>query len=585
MTGFFEPINASATHIYHSALELCPVQSAVRKLYYDRYARIHHLPRVVVGTPDSWDPTISVSGKDHDYKFCAWSPCGRFVAAQTEKGVEIRAHLTFELVTILDLTETTLRLTGPLAYSPDGRSLACVSDAAILIWDIQTGGIAQEIECHTERISMAWSLDGKEIATIGSSEPPSVDTYGVFSGASLSVGKFHPGDNLHLWTYGDSFRVTAVRSGFGTASIEIFEVGDPPIKVHSFSTPFHDSPSTINTSFCPATYRISIEAGGVLRIFEGWNSSCLLKETGNFLSHCFSSDGSLFISSEEDGVRIWKYGSGHYSSWKKFRPRDWTNSSFRISPTPSSILVHSRSILQLWRIQDLPTAPHTGSRRQHAALRRSGNRIVIADISERIISIIDPHSPLRHHVIEPGFPIDGLVVVDNVLLAVYCEEAVAWLLPKEEEWTSSKRVSREGNIWAMRLPRAPFNLTCKVEGQVGVVESDEDSRIVFHTGTGEILGPIQAPPFYSDPPNLLGRTLCGRDYSNLYNVSQGNILPECAWRASETTLQEGWVRDPEGRHRLWVPVEWREIWDPVDWCHDIKIQFSILQGEPIVVKF
>ena len=68
---------------------------------------------------------------------CTWSPCGRFVAAQTRKVVEIRSQLTLELTTILQPPETITDLTGPLAYSPDGRSIACASDIAIIIWDIQ----------------------------------------------------------------------------------------------------------------------------------------------------------------------------------------------------------------------------------------------------------------------------------------------------------------------------------------------------------------------------------------------------------------------------------------------------------------
>src|ERR1700679_660655 len=89
VTKFFEPINASATHIYHSALELCPTSSIVRELYYNRAGRITRLPRVVVGPPDSWDSTISISGKG-DYGSCTWSPCGRFVAALMGNTAEIR---------------------------------------------------------------------------------------------------------------------------------------------------------------------------------------------------------------------------------------------------------------------------------------------------------------------------------------------------------------------------------------------------------------------------------------------------------------------------------------------------------------
>lgn len=122
---FFEPIKASATHIYHSALELRPTSSIVRKHYYNQCHGITCLPRAVIGGPDAWDPTVSVSSKGDEYGSCTWSPCGRFIAAQIGNIVEIRDQLTFELLTVLQPAETTNQLTGPLVYSPDGHSLAC----------------------------------------------------------------------------------------------------------------------------------------------------------------------------------------------------------------------------------------------------------------------------------------------------------------------------------------------------------------------------------------------------------------------------------------------------------------------------
>ena len=69
--------------------------------------------------------------------------------------MEIRDQLTLELISILQPAETILYLTGPLAYAPDGRSIACASDTAIIIWDIQTGGVAKEIKHSTKSISVA----------------------------------------------------------------------------------------------------------------------------------------------------------------------------------------------------------------------------------------------------------------------------------------------------------------------------------------------------------------------------------------------------------------------------------------------
>ena len=211
LTMFFEVINVSAPHIYHSALELCPTSSIIRKLYYHR--RIVCLPKVVIGAPDSWDPTISISGKDDYNGLCAWSPCGRFVAAHTGKAAEIRDPLTLELITILQPTETNPRLKGPLAYSPDGRSIACASDTAIIIWDIQTGGVAKEVKRSTESISLVWSSDGQTLCVIGSEDRVTfvVHTSDVSSGTTLSSNTLQSGENPHLWTYDESFRVMTDR--------------------------------------------------------------------------------------------------------------------------------------------------------------------------------------------------------------------------------------------------------------------------------------------------------------------------------------------------------------------------------------
>jgi len=91
VTNFFEVINVSATHIYHSALELSPLSSTIWKFYY--HQRPCPSPRVVIGIPESWDPSMAVSTKDSYYLSSTWSPCGQFFAAVIKEAVEIRDGL------------------------------------------------------------------------------------------------------------------------------------------------------------------------------------------------------------------------------------------------------------------------------------------------------------------------------------------------------------------------------------------------------------------------------------------------------------------------------------------------------------
>ena len=204
MTKFFEPINVSATHIYHSALELSPLSSIVRKLHYHR--RPNPFPRVVVGTPDSWDPSVAIPNSRHSSIFSVtWSPCGQFVAMRTEEAVEIRDALTSGLFSTLQPTEPTSELTGGPTYSPDGRSIACVSGAMIIIWDIQTGGVVKEIQ-RDEAVgaSLVWSLGGRAIGTMSRyawTAPWCTWVYDVALGTALSHIKLQSRGGPYLWAH------------------------------------------------------------------------------------------------------------------------------------------------------------------------------------------------------------------------------------------------------------------------------------------------------------------------------------------------------------------------------------------------
>ena len=617
MTKFFEPINASAAHIYHSALELCPTSSIVRKLYYHRCHRITRLPRVVVGNPDSWDQTVSISGKDCDYGFYTWSPCGQFIAAQTGEVVEIRNQLTFELITILQPTEATTLLEGPISYSPDGRSLACASENAVVIWDIQTGGVVKEIQRTSIKhrsqeltqetsisISLVWSLDGRTIGAIDYRDIYTIHTHDVTSGTTLSTKGFQSRDKPYLWAYEKSFRVmtTSRPTGEDTIQINLFEVKSTLVKIYSFRIKASNIlmgdhwPGTTNGvsysprigSFSPTASCVSVSAGYSLRIVRDEGSSYLLGEIGHFFSHSFSSDGSLFAASKENGVMIWKYTSGRYIVWREFHCQGWTDSPLQFSPTPSSILSHSRNILRVWRLHDLPMTPQT-RRQQYIGLSRSGNRIATGYKLEKTITTVDLHSKTPFQFIDTGVEMEGFVITGNILLAMGSEKVVAWLLTDEglvDGVFGDKKAGDSDSIWTITLSPWRSELwTFSVEGQIGVIKPDGNDLFIYNTETGDILQPVPVPQHFSDHWYHLSGIFCGRHYLHYHNLFQCDTPLGGSWQTSQTTLREGWVKDPEGRSRLWVPVEWRMSWDCADWRHDVTTQFSILGGKPVVIKF
>jgi len=568
VTNFFEVIKVSATHIYHSALELCPLSSVVRRRYYHR--RTTRSPEVVFGTPDSWEPTVAASS---DYGFSTWSPCGRFVAAQTYKAVEIRNQLTLELITILQPPGTIHDFGGgPLGYSPDGRFIACAHyRAGIIIWDIQTGGVAKEIKYSIDNYVqfMVWSPDGGTICTVESdiNSNKIVHTYDISPGTISSPGTLQSYENPYLWVDDKSFWIMTMRdSGDG---VDIFEVGSTLTRIQSFDFPFF-SRAEIG-SFSPTTHRVSISSDTRFRIIDIQNSNLLLDDYGS-LSHCFSSDGSLFAASGEGIVRIWEYTSGRYILWREFRCPNSPH-FLQFSPTLSSIMGTPTGILQVWRLHELPTTPKT-HRRQHVGLSRSGTRVATAHELENTVTITDLVGQSPPQFIDTDVEIQRLVLIGNVLVVAGSRETVAWLLTEEglvDGVIGDRRVVRSDSIWTTSQPTDPWWFG--VWGQVGVLVLHGDALHVYHTETGEVLDPTQIPNgVYSD-----------RTYYN--NIPQCNTPPEDSWQTSQDTLREGWVKDPEGKHRMWVPAEWRKDWGLGEWHHDVTTQFSHLGGRFVLVKF
>jgi len=504
--------------------------------------------------------------------------------------VEIRNQLTLELITILQPPETIPRLTGPLAYSPDGRSIACVSDIAIIIWDIQTGGVAKEIECGTSNCSMVWSSDGQRICTIGY-ETHTVHIYGVSSGAASSPGALQSGGSLHLWPVDESFRVIMAYGGYNIETIDIFEVGSTLTKIQS-SPPC--LPSTIyNMSFSPTTHHISVSGYGTLSISDVRNSEVLLRTKGYFFLQCFSSDGSLFAASEEDILFVWKYDSGHYALYRKYQFQDLSG-PLLFSPTPSSsIMGRSQNTLWVLRLHELPTAPEI-RRQQYVGLSRSGTRVATAHRMENTVTTADVLARTPPQFIDTDVAIENLFLTNNVLLVVGSGQVVAWLLTEEglvDGVIGDRRVGRGDSIWAV-----PFRSDWEVpgvEGQIGVIgeigRGVGDKLQVYRTDTGELLHPTQGPPdiLYQDTDcsDEYGDYKWSRAHLYLHDLSRYDAPLEDRWQTSPATVREGWVKDAGGKHRLWVPAEWRAGWDSEDWLHDITTQFSRLAGGPVIVKF
>jgi hypothetical protein len=598
---FFEPINASATHIYHSALELSPLSSIVRRLYY--HQRHTPLPRVLTGTWDSWDQGTAISGTCGNYGYCSytWSPCGQFVATHAggyyyPKIVEIRNGVTLQLLSTLTTPDT--YLVGGPSYSPDGSSLASLTNTSLIIWDIQTGGMTKEIGHNSTKdvsgVSLVWSLDGGTVGTIfhdGDSEIWTMHTNDITSGTTLSSITLQSRDNPHIWAHNTSFQVMTTGWDGQAPTINIFEVGSTLTKIKSFQINLwattgwakssQEEPFYEIKSFSPTTYHISIGGGDSFAILDIQSSECLLEQKGQLKSDCFSFDGSLYAAHwiNGDSIHIWKHTSGHYTQWKEL-PLQKSNSIHScppyFSPTLSSILSCSLDThsLWVWQLDDSPPTTPSNDPTFFATPHCCDTYMVASYKGNSTVTITNPLSQTPCHFIDTGMEIKALVHTGNILLVMDSTTIAAWKLTKEGLVVGAVgkgRASLHDSIWTVMQPNSP---KFAVKDQIAFIcGGGETILYIYSTETGGGLDLTQATlpgRWCFNPPGCVGLENC-------------HSHPENKW---PNFMNAMWIKDLDGKHQLWIPVKWRPPGvDNIRWLHHVETLWFTIEDKPVAIKF
>ena len=614
VTKFFEVIKVSAPHIYHSALELAPKSSIVRKRYHWWFFR-RFGPRVAYGLPSSWDQPATIIG---EYESYTWSPCGQSFSVRTSTSVEVWDALTVEKRSTLQLTEAKVAAEiwyphyhSPdiLVYSPDGHSLAGCFGSAITIWDIQTSGVVVEIECKSISIlprSLVWSLDG---TTIFATFPVGVGTwavaiYDVALGRETSNTTLLSSIEPCLWQHKNTLCVMAMLGDEDSqATISILEIwpvfNQNTVESFSINLDLSGEPPTI--SFSPLTYRISAVTykhsnPHTLFVFDIRDSRVLLQETSYFTANYLSPDGSLLVASGMcDNVYVWKYTPKQdYVLWKKFPL--WSGSDdiprgYRISPASSSMLMSRVDFLEVQHLEGPSTYPPAKSNRHYSEISPDGAYIVAGPKYGETITISNLYKNTSCF-IYTGFAIHGLALTGNILLIEGVYEFAAWRLTAEgavDKVLGNRIGDYKNKLWAKMVQKSLARFW--VEGHTGVIEGSED-LVYFDTETGAKLelSPVEAPPpsspFWKDLyDHGLGFTA---QYSFSYHnfvecddPSEGDLLVSIPW------YKGGWVEYPEGehRHRFWLPAHWRPVWDEAHWLDDATALRLVSASGLVVIKF
>ena len=613
-TNFFEVVDISATHIYHSALELSPLSSIVRRFYYSQ--RPHPSPRVMIGVKDSWDPSTVVSAGYSSYLSSTWSPCGQLVAVVTQEAVEVRDGLALKLLYTLQQTKSVTRFRPGLAFSPDGHSLAGCSDTSIVIWDTQTGGMPTTIECEVTGggLELIWSLNGQLIGAFSPwvLETVNVHIYNVASGTMLLSSTLQSRDKPYIWACGTFFQLVTIAQDRKGQTVSIFEAGSTLSRIESF-------PLQINShlhAFSPTTYRALFSITGdhqhvALLVLDIQTSKVLLQTTGSYWHFCLSSDASLMAASTKDSLIIWRYASGCYSQWREFQ---CTPTPLQFSPNSSSILSCVSTFLHVLHLEYIPTTPATETAptaHQVPLDAYSPHSTYIATTchGESVITITNLCSQIPSlQFIETGFSISNIVLTGNVLLVkgTGSDTITAWLLTEEGMVNgvfSNRRADCNDSLWSISLRDKDPVFQARSSQRHSTRASDDHLEFssadgigairhhngfythIYHTETGKILKPDEAPlqlghtwyRFYNPHQNdcdCYHHDLCKQ------SIDLGHDLP-----ASQIILQEGWAKDHKGRHQLWFPPYWRSAENDVGWLNKATTLRLKNKSELVIIKF
>ena len=472
MTTFFDAINVSAPHIYHSALPLSPQTSIIRGRYNQ-----HASPfvRVVHGVPVSWQPTTATAYIDDGPKPFAWSPCNRFIAVAKVGSVEV-----LDAVTLSSLSTFEYYFKAPYrlpCFSPDSRHLSQLGGGNLISWDLQTGAPRGVISGNYSDLSSTHSNDGKMIAVAGEGfSDYSFSNYDLLSGTCVGPRDALKGKIVYpIWTHDEHFR-------FGTVnrdSIRIwkspFTLRDPPVEVESLPVP-DEIGNARDFLFLPALSRLAFILKGSIQIWDAKASKLLLesefKQRGvtfipNPPNSSFSSDGRFFASANYDSeVHVWKESPTGYVIHQRLQ---FFNKLSRpqFSPNGESIVVSLPSMLHRWRTRDqalsLPSISTENTNCSPFILGFSPDEKFAVFVRRKgnVVIILDLRSGEQRWITDMGVKIDCLGMTEDTVVVVGQEKIATWDLPGGDcaLHTSVNNGVRFTNLTLPRIKGPPIRMS------------------------------------------------------------------------------------------------------------------------------
>ncbi|KAF9642094.1 hypothetical protein BDM02DRAFT_3273592 [Thelephora ganbajun] len=598
VTGFFQVIDESAPHIYHSALPVSPQTSMVRKLY-ERHAV--PLTRIAHGLPDSWDPAI-VTMEYSRVRIVAWSPCGRFIAiSDGGSRAEILDAATLKRLTILESPQGHTR---KLVFSQDARLLMSFNakPEKFISWDFQTGVLVNaispeqcddSIDCYSITYSSCGTMFGVLVYRPHGFGSFTICTYDIRSGTHI-YSHFVEGRIIpNIWTHGECLRFAVMKSG----SITTWEVGfasrNTPIEIESLSLPDNSLRDSYGHWFHPTLSRLAFVHSWRIHVWDAQHSRFLLNEFAwapDGIS--FSSDGRFFMYREKrlSHIYLWKESPTGYNLHRKLNCGMATPNQL-ISPNGESIFIFGGSVLQLWRTTDSSTSFSHKQTDERFIVEFSPDEMLaaVARFKDNTVTVLDLKSGDSLLIINTDIEVYGQGAAGSTIVAVGREKVVTWNLPTRDHVLNMKANVNDSirtvTISCPRMLSYPYPLEFASISPdlhtIAIVEYTSPFSRYLHlhdVPTKQCLGSVLVdegrPWFTSDGRQVWyitdrdevanGLTIvedsdCGAIKPK--RLGPTNQPPNTPWLSSRgyQITDDGWILGISGKRLIWLPPHWRSL--------------------------
>ncbi len=238
-----------------------------------------------------------------------FSPDGIFLASASSDGtVGVWNIEKKRQVAALDIQKLTEHNPTQIVFSPNGSVIViAVYNGKLILWDFQTKQILRQIDHQFGAPSIALSLDGKTLLSIGSDGRGDLKFWDVETGKQIALQENT--QNQRLIAHSNRNLVASFK-WWHPVLVRIWDMNQ---KTELVQLPAESN--VLSVAFDPVTDQFALTAGGTtIQIWDIATQKLVRKKethTGGIRTHTISPNGETFATSHYDySVRLWDIERG-----------------------------------------------------------------------------------------------------------------------------------------------------------------------------------------------------------------------------------------------------------------------------------